>query len=215
MAKRIPLSILRKSRSESMVEQSDLAKKVGERFREARELVPMTQLSAAEKLGFSNSSKLAKIENGMDTSTVHFYTIWKAAQLYNVSVDFLYGLSDDWERDPIVYQERQIGAWLHEQTVRAVSREINMTRILANRLSVVEKAVVSGLSDISTLVSVIDDFAKNDGFEDMRWGAKLLRIAAETSEQMLGLSSELKRYKAYHDVKTDTENLDVFRDLGE
>lgn len=215
-SKRIPRSILKKSRSESNYERAELAKKVGERFKEARELVPMTQIDAAEQLGFSNSSQLAKIEGGY-SGTVQFYTIWKAAQLYDVSVDFLSGLSDDWERDPVVYQERKIGKWLHERAVRAAAKEINNTRILGNRLAVVERAVSFGLSGIMQLKSVIDDFAaKNEGFDDMRLGAKLLRVAAETTEQMVGVSAELKRYQAFHDVaKKEPVNLDVFRDLGE
>ncbi|NOR71261.1 MAG: helix-turn-helix domain-containing protein, partial [Methylomarinum sp.] len=71
---------------------------------EARMLCGYTQRKAARLLGYSNSSKLAKIENSSDTDSVPFMLIHKASNVYNVSMDYLYGLSTVYERDTVLAQ---------------------------------------------------------------------------------------------------------------
>ncbi len=71
----------------SRQEQAVLAKAVGARMREARELAGMSQIYAAKQLGYSNSSKLAKIEGGKDSSQIPMWVIKRSARLYDASID--------------------------------------------------------------------------------------------------------------------------------
>jgi len=78
-------------------EQAALVRRIGERMRHARELCNMSQIEAARCLGYANPSKLSKVESAIDTNSVPLWLLRDAAALYDVSVDFLLGLTDDWE----------------------------------------------------------------------------------------------------------------------
>ena len=70
---------------------------IGERARHAREEINnMRQGDAAARLGYSNSSYLSKIESGT-VSNLSTTTISNMATLYDVSADYLLGLTEEWE----------------------------------------------------------------------------------------------------------------------
>lgn len=83
--------------------EAEHVKIFGARAEAARVMCGMTQVEAAQILGFSNSSNLSKIERGVNGGSVRTYvplsTIIKMASLYEVSTDYLLGLTDDWEPD--------------------------------------------------------------------------------------------------------------------
>jgi transcriptional regulator with XRE-family HTH domain len=196
-------------------EQNQVVKTFGQRMKEAREIANMTQITAAKRLGYSNSSKLAKIELASDTNSIPLWLVPKAAKLYSVSIDFLFGISDDWERDPVVSQQRVIGDWLFEHFERSRMKEINAFRVLQNKIVAIEKAVSHVIGRSKENLETMQTFRdKNPEFDDMKLGAKLLRLMAETAEEADGISHELKRFRAFVDVANKTEgvNLDIFRD---
>ncbi len=71
---------------------------VGKRLFSARNLARMSQVDAARELGYQNSSALSKIEAGRLQWPQ--WLIPEASQLYGVSCDYIYGLSEYPERDP-------------------------------------------------------------------------------------------------------------------
>jgi len=70
---------------------------IGERLRKAREAVGLSQLEAAKRLGYANSSKLSKIEGGK-SSEVPAWVLNRAGWLYDVSTDYLMGNSASMSR---------------------------------------------------------------------------------------------------------------------
>lgn len=94
------------------MEQAKIIKSIGQRMRQAREMCNLSQVEAARRFGYSNPSKLSKIEGATDTNSVPLWIIVRAASLYEVSIDFLFGASDDWETGARMTQERQVSAWL-------------------------------------------------------------------------------------------------------
>lgn len=94
------------------VEQGEIAALVGVRLKEARERVGIAQHDAAELLGYSNSSKLSKIESGKHSSQVPLWVLKRAAELYCVSLDWLVGdrkepdLTDPHTRDLMLMYRR-------------------------------------------------------------------------------------------------------------
>jgi transcriptional regulator with XRE-family HTH domain len=68
-----------------------------ERATAGRKFSGMSQVEVAEKLGFSNSSKISKIEIGEEP--IPFWLAIELAKLYDVSLDYLCGLSNHMERD--------------------------------------------------------------------------------------------------------------------
>ena len=83
------------------------------------------QQQAAKKLGYSNSSGLAKVEAGTYTKSIPWWLIPRASKVYDVSVDYLFGFSEDWERDAVVSQQRDVGHWLLDHWERSKMAEVN------------------------------------------------------------------------------------------
>jgi len=205
-----------KTRAEIKVEQAALVGVIGARMKEARELCGFTQLKAASLLDYRNSSKLNKIERA-SVPSVSAITIFKAAKHYDVSTDFLYGISSDWERDPVVSQQRQIGQWLFEHWERAKQVEVNAIRVLFNKLSVIEKAVSRAVNRGNENIEALNRFIElNPDFDNMRGGAKLLRLMQETAEEAVGISNELKRYHCLSKSSSNESlNMDIFHGKAE
>jgi transcriptional regulator with XRE-family HTH domain len=196
-------------------EQAQVVKTFGERMVEARKLSGLTQQKAAKLFGYRNSSKLAKIEAASDTNSVPLWIVPRAADIYGVSTDYLFGLSDDWERDPVVSQQRVIGNWLFEHYERLRLKEVNVLRVLGNKIVVLEKAVSHAVVRSKENLETLERLRElNPKYDDMKLGAKLLRLLAETTEEAAGISNELKRFRALTDVASKSEgvNLDIFMD---
>lgn len=202
-------------RSELRSEQLKIVKVFGVRMREARDLCGYTQIKAAKLLGYKNSSKLAKVEGATDTNTVPLWLIVKASSVYDVSTDFLFGFSDDWERDPVVSQQRQIGRWVFEHWERAKIAEVNAIRVLYNKLSVIEKAVSHAINRSKENKGALDRLVElNPGYDELRGGSRLLLLMQETVEEANGINYELKRIGCLKETaKTADINLDIFKDL--
>ncbi len=66
---------------------------VGQRIKALREKMEWSQIQLAEKLGIHNTV-LSRIESG-EKKSVDDYLISKAADIFEVSTDFLHGKTDD------------------------------------------------------------------------------------------------------------------------
>ena len=196
-------------------ENDEAVKEFGRRMKEARGLTRLTQEFAAKKLGYKNSSKLNKIELGTDTRAVPLRIILKAAKLYDVTSDFLLGLADDWERDPVVCEQRQIGSWLLEHFEQLKIAELRALRELHRRQALIFKSITSFLTSSKENL----DYAKrvqeiNPEYDDLRGGNKLLYMLAKTAEDAMGLSYELDKLRALNEVaKKENMSLDLFEDI--
>jgi transcriptional regulator with XRE-family HTH domain len=184
------------------IDQAIVVKTIGERLREARELCGYSQQKAAKLLGYSNSSKLAKIEAASDTNSVPLWLIPKAAEVYGVSIDYLFGVSDNWERDPIISQEQQIGQWLEARWQQV--RDAQETAFKALHAKQAElSAAVDRIQRRSkeNLACVEHVRQSNEEFDDLRGGAKLLRLLTETAEDAMGLGFELEKLRTLNDAE--------------
>ncbi len=199
------------TKSSMRSKQIQVVKVFGERVREARELCGFSQVKAAELLGYQNSSKLAKIEGATDTNSIPIWLIVRAAHIYDVSCDFLFGISDDWERDPVVSQQRQIGRWLFEHWEKAKLAEVNAIRMLSNKICTLEKMASKLLKRSQENLEMLRKVQElnPETFDDLKGGAKLLRLLTETAEDAMSISYELKRYKAMNEV-AKKHDVDLF-----
>ena len=131
-----------KKPSSTRIEQAAVVKTIGARMREARELCNMSQSAAARRLGYSNPSKLSKVEGATDTNSVPLWLIVRAASVYEVSIDYLFGCSDDWEAGSRMTQERETSAWLFDTWEKARRRDMETLRKLHNKVEAMEEAIV-------------------------------------------------------------------------
>lgn len=93
-------------------EQGEIAALVGTRLKEARERAALSQQDAARMLGYSNSTKLSKIESGLHSSQIPLWVLKRCAEMYCVSLDWLVGdrkepdLADPHTRDLMLMHRR-------------------------------------------------------------------------------------------------------------
>jgi transcriptional regulator with XRE-family HTH domain len=206
---------MKQTRATKRVDQIQVVKTFGARMRVAREINNFSQQKAAELLGYKNSSKLAKIEGATDTNSVPLWLIPKAADVYKVSVDFLFGISDDWERDPVVAAERETSKWVFDVWERAKVAEVNAIRVVHNKQVSIVKSITSALTRSKENLQQVERVRElNPEFDELRGGAKLLRLLIETAEEAMGLGYELNKLRALNNVaKQENDNLDIFKDL--
>ncbi|CAK0749814.1 Helix-turn-helix transcriptional regulator [Gammaproteobacteria bacterium] len=128
-------------------DQAALIKIIGSRLKEAREMNGLSQLAASSRLGYANSSKLAKVEGATDTNSVPIMLLLRAAKIYDVSIDWLFGLTSDWEVTQSACDERNFSQWLFEawekQRTRDMSLLLKMYKkflLIQNELNVLAKA---------------------------------------------------------------------------
>lgn len=190
--KRGPKSARRPSREE----QLRLAQKVGERLRESREFSGYSQNRAAVLLGYSNSSRLAKIEQGYSTQ-IPLWVMKKAAQVYQVSLDYLLGNSECMEpEDRAQYLLRDTIALMREDWERQRWRDMLVTGNLARRVGYIESQVVALEREARTAAAALEAFAAiNPGWEDMRGGAPLAASIARTNCHARTAVSRLLQYR--------------------
>ncbi|WP_428827687.1 helix-turn-helix domain-containing protein [Azonexus sp. IMCC34842] len=160
---------------DSVAAQVRLIKTIGARMREAREeLAGLSQQQAAALLGYKNSSKLAKIEGATDTRSVPLQTIVRAAAIYQVSIDFLFGSSDDWERDPRLLRERQAGRWFFEHLDQARTRDALAFAELRNKVEAVSALIPKLADGAEQAKAAFERFQDiNPSYNDLIGGARL------------------------------------------
>lgn len=150
-----------------------LIQTIGDRMRQARELCNLSQAEAAKRLGYQNSSKLSKVENATNSKTVPLWLILKAATVYEVSIDFLFGLSGDWDAGVRMTRERETSAWLFEQWEQSRQRDMKIIRQLNDRLETIDGAVQTCIDQA---------FDVDDALN------KVIYMNADTYEEIAGLS---------------------------
>lgn len=170
-----------------------MVRTIGERMRAARELCNLSQSAAAKRLGYANPSKLSKVEAATDTLSVPLWLIRKAAEVYEVSVDYLFGFTDDWEVGARMTQEREVSAWLAKTWNEARARDIAALRQLNNRMAALSDAIAVSIAMAREADAALERFsALNPEFaEDMRGSNRLVNAvknvaaAAERSRAKL------------------------------
>ncbi len=201
-------------------EQIGVVKVFGVRMKEAREMVGLNQIDAAKKLGYSNSSGLAKIEAGGEyTQSIPWWLIPRASKVYGVSVDYLFAFSDDWERDPVVSQQRDVGTFLMEHWERSKFAEINAIRVLNNKLSTLELATTNAIKHAVNNNNILTRFRElNPDFDEMKMGARLVRATDEALNDANHAMAELRRFhcmiQAAKASNINVKNTDMF-DYGD
>lgn len=131
----------------SSTEQSLLAQSIGERLREAREMQGMSQTRAALLLGYQNSSKLAKVEAGVDSGQggcrpsrqIPLWLLRKAARIYAVSLDWLFGITETMESDEPRLKAQEEAVWLMQcEWNRQRWRDMLVIRSVQERVEAIE-----------------------------------------------------------------------------
>jgi transcriptional regulator with XRE-family HTH domain len=173
-------------------EQAALVRTIGERMRQAREMCNLSQSAAAKRLGYSNPSKLSKVEAATDTNSVPLWLICATARVYEVSVDFLMGLTDDWE----VGVPRGTQGWLLDAWQKMRLRDIG----LLDRVHHEVVTVAGTTSDLVAAVREVGDSltayrARNPGFDETPASNVLVSRIAKLEAAAKRADAGLRRFE--------------------
>lgn len=177
-------------------EQAAAVKTIGARMRQARELCNLSQSAAAKRLGYANPSKLSKVELATDTNSVPLWLIVRAARVYEVSVDFLFGATDDWEVGARMTQEREVSAWLYDTFDKLRQRDMETLKRLHDRVQTLTDAVATMLTMTEDAAAALDRFAEvNPEFQDMRAGGRLVGAVERAHDAAKGAKAKMERFR--------------------
>ena len=178
-------------------EQAAMVRTIGERMRQARELCNLSQSAAAKRLGYANPSKLSKVESATDTNSVPLWLIRKAAEVYEVSVDFLFGFTDDWEVGARMTQEREVSAWLARAWNDGRERDLLALKQVNDRMCVLREAITVGIAMMREANAALERFAElNPEFEeDMRGSNRLTNAVKNAYAAAEQSRCQLARFK--------------------
>lgn len=164
---------------------------IAARFVLARELNGWSQTEAAHALGFSMSGQLSLIEAGKKTPPLDL--IARASEVFCVSTDYLFGLSDVEDRDPKLARRAALRAFIGA----AVNGLADTLADTGERL--IEAPTVDAEPLAATAGRVIEAFARyarQAGFEDVRGGATLAAAVGALDETLGPVMKGLRRYAA-------------------
>ncbi len=185
-----------KKPSSTRIEQAAVVKTIGARMREARELCNMSQSAAAKRLGYSNPSKLSKVEGATDTNSVPLWLIVRAASVYEVSIDYLFGCSDYWEAGSRMTQERETSAWLFDTWEKARRRDMETLRKLHNKVEAMEEAIATMLAASDETGAALERFIElNPEFEDMKAGSRLTGSIGRAADAAKNAKARMTRFR--------------------
>lgn len=150
-------------------ERTEFAFEFGQRLRQARETVGMSQEALARLIGHQNKSKITRLESGYADAEPGGMLVRKIAVALGVNPGYLLCVDDDIEANPVIFASRMVADAL------ARSREQDLVRFGALFASVSIAA-----SSIERMSSMADDvmrayerIATDEAFQDIRGGARL------------------------------------------
>jgi len=172
----------------------DLVPVFGKRLAKAREISGINQIEAAKVLGYCNSSSLSKVESGFHMKSVDPLLAISAANAYQVSIDFLFGTSDQWQRDlPSVHREQ--AAQLLTYITQSQSAAI---RELFTKLMLLSKVAIEINSRAAEIKEALHKFAAaNPQFEDQPGSARLVRVIEQAKVDSKKLVQKLDQLTSH------------------
>lgn len=178
--------------SEPKRDQAELVRVIGARMQEARELCNLHQVEAARRLGYSNSSKLSKVEGAADTNSVPLWLIVRAAKVYEVSIDFLFGLTDDWEIGvPRGAQGFMFDVWEKARQRDMAALEHLHREVVAVSLHTAE--LVAGIAGATEALSTLR--TRSPAFDDLPASASLAGRLERLQERAHAADAALRRFR--------------------
>lgn len=175
-------------------EQQGLACAVGARLKEAREMVGLSQLDAAKQIGYANSTKLSKIETGKHSSQIPMWMLKRSAQVYDVSLDYLLGVTETMERkgpDHSILREMMVH--MREEWNTSRCRDLLITERLNSRIRQLEGCFTQIDSVANEAELALARVIKlNPKWQDMKGGSRLVDATQSTAAAVRNAQHGLK-----------------------
>jgi hypothetical protein len=177
-------------------QEAQIIKILAVRLRESRELCGHGLRPVAQLLNVAPED-LRRIEGGVNVDHVPLWLVRSAAEVYNVPVDFLFGLIDDFDGgDSEGFRGRNLLAALQRQQLEEFNTTTSEQIRQDGRFKGVNTAVVALCMNVQSIVEAFTRFVQlNPCFEDMYGGAPVLRQIKLAEEVGRHATCVLTKYK--------------------
>lgn len=193
-------------------EQAELARHVGAKLKEAREMVGLSQLNAAKQIGYSNSTKLSKIETGRHSSQVPMWVLKRAAQVYDVSLDYLLGITESMEQEDSRHAAlREMMVHMRQDWERMRSRDVLVQSNMLDRIKSIEKGVLHIDTEAAAaelaMVRLIE--LNPQAWDELRGGCKALATVQTTAAAARNARRNMQRFRNENRASGGAPQLDL------
>lgn len=193
-------------------EQAELAHAVGIRLKEAREMACLSQQQAARMLGYSNSTKLSKIESGRHSSQIPLWVLKRAAELYDVSLDYLTGITETMERDEdrqainreMMIHMRESWEAMRMRDVAVQGAMLERVKSLEDGLALVDQESQEALEAMQRFIAL-----NRKSWLDMRGGSRLESAVERAAESSRKARARVKRFRADNAMSGGCPQMDL------
>ena len=176
-----------------------VARSIGQRLRDARALMgdKFHQATVAALVGI-DAKYLSDIENTNDVQTIPLWLIKRLAEVYDVSIDWLFGLvDDDWELCPENRDKRDFLAAIEKTFVEEQAKIM----VQIGKQDRCIKAIADTVSTLPGAVKAVDDafmqfWIANKRFDEMRAGNAFITKLDEALKTAAECNCQLVRFKA-------------------
>lgn len=184
--------------------EADLMAIMAPRLRKARKLAGFSESTAGLALAHKGVTQISLFENGRRAPSLNNLRL--LANLYCVTTDYLLGAHDDVTRAP----EEGNQAVLVGVMAEAVGTQFqSMVSAMARQSAIMLEGFSGDRELLGQVATMVDDLAnafeitrRDPGYEDLKNGAKVLRLMSELHVTMGEHSKRVKREKlAYDEVE--------------
>jgi DNA-binding XRE family transcriptional regulator len=155
--------------------RDDLREIKANRLLSAREMNGLDQLTAAKQIGYTKSTQLCLIECGKREAPD--WMMRRASDVYSVSLDYLFGVSEEPERDPATAMLRHVNNAVRANMAAVTDALVCTTVEHVRSLSPMVLMAMDAASHVEALCASVDLMHRRsqEQFEDMPGGATVLR----------------------------------------
>ncbi|PKF35521.1 helix-turn-helix domain-containing protein [Acinetobacter proteolyticus] len=189
----------------SRQDQALLSCEVGVRMRESRIMSGLSQVDAAARLGYGNSSKLAKIEKGQ-SSRIPLWVLRKAAILYDVSCDYLLGVTETMERDDVSHASlRELHAFMYADFDRRHAQDIAAMVSLNNTVVTIKQSIIIAGMQAQQMDEAKIFVEKQPEWQEIRGGNRLMNSIDRITHTINSTTVKFKDLQKTMQAKSGTE----------
>jgi transcriptional regulator with XRE-family HTH domain len=189
----------------SKQEQAILSREVGLRMKESRVMSGLSQVDAAKRLGYHNSTKLSKIEKGQSTR-IPLWVIRKAAIIYDVSCDYLFGVTQTMERDDVSHASlRELHAFMFADFDKRHAQDVAVMMAIRSKLENIERTIVLAAMQADQLHEAKLFVEEQEEWLDVKGGNRLVNYIDRLNHTITSSALRFKDIKKEMQVKSGTE----------
>ncbi len=186
-------------------DQAVLSCEVGLRMRESRIMSGLSQVDAAKRLGYKNSSKLSKIEKGQ-SSRIPLWVIRRAATIYDVSCDYLFGITQTMERDDVSHAAlRELHAFMFAEFDKRHVQDVAVMMAIRLKLESIEQMIVLASEQAKQLEEAKQFVEVLPEWQDVRGGNRLVNYIDRLNHTITSSALRFKDIKKEMRIKSGTE----------